>query len=98
MATEVENLAKLFPMNPDTESDEGPLFRPESRRITRRSFLALSAASLGGLTLYSGEIARHWLSIEEHTIQLPRLPDSIRGLQIVQISDIHYLEFTESFF
>lgn len=98
MATKVENLAKLFPMNPGFESDGGPSSRPGSRRLTRRSFLALSAASLGGLTLYSGEIARHWLSIEEHTIQLPRLPDSIRGLQIVQISDIHYLEFTESFF
>lgn len=72
--------------------------QPRSRRLTRRSFLTLSAASLGGLALYSGEIARHRLSIEEQTVQLPRLPDAFRRLRIVQISDIHYFEFTESFF
>jgi hypothetical protein len=67
-------------------------------RLTRRSFLTLSAASLGGFALYSGEIARHEISVEEHTIHLPRLPDAFRGMKIAQISDIHYLEFTESFF
>jgi predicted MPP superfamily phosphohydrolase len=51
---------------------------------------------VGGLALYSGEIARHDLKIEEHTIQLPRLPDSFRGMRIAQISDIHYFEWTES--
>lgn len=53
---------------------------------------------MGGLALYSGEIARHEISVEEHTIQLARLPDAFRGMRIAQISDIHYLEFTESFF
>ncbi|MFZ0630098.1 MAG: metallophosphoesterase [Acidobacteriaceae bacterium] len=69
-----------------------------SHWLTRRSFLTLSAATVGGLALYSGEIARHELSVEEHTIQLARLPDAFRGMRIAQISDIHYLEFTESFF
>lgn len=85
-------------MSPETETHERPALPPASRRLTRRSFLALSAASLGGLALYSGEFARHRISIEEHTVRLPRLPDALRGLQIVQISDIHYFEFTESFF
>lgn len=66
--------------------------------MSRRSFLALSAASAGGLALYSGEIARHELSVEERTIHLERLPDAFRGMRIAQISDIHYLEFTERFF
>lgn len=66
--------------------------------MTRRSFLALSAASLGGLGLYAGEISRHELSIEQHTVRLERLPDAFRGMRIVQISDFHYAEFTEAYF
>ncbi len=67
-------------------------------RLTRRSFLALSAASIGGLALYAGEISRHELSLEQRTIHLPRLPDAFRGMRIVQISDFHYTEYTEPFF
>lgn len=72
-----------------------------SRRLhplTRRSFLTVCAASLGGLALYSAEIARHELSVEEHTVHLARLPEAFRGFRIAQISDIHTFEFTESFF
>jgi predicted MPP superfamily phosphohydrolase len=68
------------------------------RRLTRRSFLALSAASAGGLALYAGEISRHELTIEHHTIQLSRLPDAFRGMRIVQVSDFHYEDYTEPFF
>jgi len=81
-----------------TESQSGrePASPRPPHRLTRRSFLTLAASSVGGLALYSGEIARHDLKIEEHTIQLPRLPDSFRGMRIAQISDIHYFEWTES--
>lgn len=72
--------------------------RAPKRRLTRRSFLALSAASLGGLALYAGEISRHELSVEQHTIRIARLPDAFRGMRIVQISDFHYAEYTEGFF
>lgn len=68
------------------------------RGITRRAFLELSAGALGGLGLYAGEISRHELSIEQHTIKLERLPDGFRGMRIVQISDFHYAEFTEAYF
>ena len=71
---------------------------PSKYRLTRRSFVTLSAAALGGLGLYAGEVSRHELSIERHTIHLDRLPDAFRGLRIVQISDFHYGEFTEDFF
>ena len=67
-------------------------------RVTRRSFLELSAASLGGLALYAGEVSRHRLSLEQHTLNLPRLPDAFRGMRIVQISDFHYAEYTEGWF
>lgn len=66
--------------------------------MTRRTFLTLSAASVGGFALYSAEIARHEISVEEHTIRLARVPDAFRGMRIVQISDIHYLQYTESYF
>jgi uncharacterized protein len=72
-----------------------PATRP---RLTRRSFLSLSAAALGGLAFYSGEIARHELSVEEGTIRLERLPDAFRGMRIVQVSDFHYAVFSEAYF
>lgn len=50
------------------------------------------------MALYSGEVARHELTVEEHTLHLERLPDAFRGIRFVQISDIHYMEFTEPFF
>jgi len=83
---------------PDNQSGRDPSFTRRRHHLTRRSFLSLAAISVGGLALYSGEIARHNLSIEEYTVHLPRLPDSFRGMRIAQICDIHYFEFTESIF
>jgi len=72
---------------------------PESKpHLTRRSFLSLSGAAAAGLAFYAGEVARHELSVEEHTIHLARLPDAFRGMRIVQISDFHYAEYTEAYF
>lgn len=68
------------------------------KRLTRRAFLKLSALSAGGLALYAAEVARHELSVEEHTIRLTRLPATFRGMRIVQISDFHYAEYSEPYF
>jgi uncharacterized protein len=84
--------------SPATEEQLEALPSRQGRGLTRRSFLGLSAASVAGLGLYAGEISRHELSIEQHTIQLDRLPDAFRGMRIVQISDFHYAEYTEAFF
>lgn len=70
----------------------------EKKRLSRRAFLKVTGASALGLVVWSGEISRHEISVENRTIHLPRLPDSFRGLRIVQISDIHYAEYTEGFF
>lgn len=69
-----------------------------NRRLTRRSFLKLSALAAGGIAVYAGEVARHELSVEQHTLHLPRLPEAFRGMRVVQISDFHYAEFTEPYF
>jgi predicted MPP superfamily phosphohydrolase len=71
-----------------------------SRRslLTRRAFLGAAAAVTVGLALDAGEIARHDLVIERHTIRISRLPESLAGLRIAQISDIHFAEYTEPFF
>ena len=70
----------------------------DHRRLTRRSFLKLSAVAAGGFALYAGEVARHELSVEQHTLHLPRLPHAFRGMRVVQISDFHYAEFSEGWF
>jgi uncharacterized protein len=67
-------------------------------RFTRRKFLVGSGVAAAGLTLYSGEIARHYLDIVNRTIAIKNLPDPFHGYRIVQISDIHLDEFTEPFF
>jgi predicted MPP superfamily phosphohydrolase len=84
--------------SPATEDELEPLLERRRRWLTRRRFLGLSAASAAGLALYAGEISRHELSVEEHTLHLSRLPDAFRGMRVVQISDIHYADFTEPFF
>jgi len=70
----------------------------KERVLTRRQFLGLSGLSVVGLVLYSSEIARHELDIVQQTIVIPGLPESFRGFRIVQVSDIHFKEFTEAFF
>jgi len=66
--------------------------------FTRRSFLGLAAGSAAALAFYAGEIARHELEIIYLKITLPRLPAAFAGMKIVQISDIHFQEYTEAAF
>jgi uncharacterized protein len=66
--------------------------------LTRRNFLWMAAGTTAGLAFYAGEIARHELEIIYLTISLPRLPDAFAGMKIVQISDLHFQEYTEAAF
>jgi predicted MPP superfamily phosphohydrolase len=66
--------------------------------LTRRRFLTAGIAGAAGLTLYSGEIARHVIEITRPEIRLPNLPPAFDGFHIAQLSDIHLDGFTEPFF
>jgi predicted MPP superfamily phosphohydrolase len=66
--------------------------------MNRRQFFGLAGAAAIGVGLYSGEYERHHLVVEEHAITLPNLADAFHGMRVVQISDIHYDEFTEPYF
>jgi predicted MPP superfamily phosphohydrolase len=78
---------------------EMEVITPEKERVlTRRQFLGLSGLSVLGFGLYAGEIARHEIDVVQRTIVIPGLPESFKGFRIVQISDIHFREFTETFF
>ena len=75
------------------------VFRSPARlSITRRRFLKASACAAGGLALYAGEIARHWIDVSQSDVFIPGLPPAFDGFRVAQISDIHMDEFTEAFF
>jgi predicted MPP superfamily phosphohydrolase len=81
------------------ESGDKPAAKPEQRpALTRRRFLLGSTAAAAGLALYSSEVARHEISVVTRPIVIDNLPAAFQNFRIVQISDIHYDEFTEPAF
>jgi hypothetical protein len=66
--------------------------------ITRRSLLKQGLCGAVGLALYSSEIERHWIEVNEREVTLTGLPKVFDGMRIVQLSDIHLDEFTEPYF
>jgi predicted MPP superfamily phosphohydrolase len=67
-------------------------------RLTRRRFLQLGGLSAVGMFAYAGEFERHNLEITQRTVELARLSPALDGLRIVQLSDIHYEQFTEPYY
>jgi predicted MPP superfamily phosphohydrolase len=68
-----------------------------ARLLTRRSFL-LGSSAAAALAVYAGEIARHELSVVTQPIRIANLPSAFANYRIVQISDIHFDEYTEPAF
>ncbi len=66
--------------------------------LTRRGFLIGAGAVAAGMAIYSGEFARHEISVIERDMAIRRLPAAFHGFRVVQISDIHMDEFTEPYF
>jgi len=65
---------------------------------SRRDFLKASLLGVAGLALYSGEVERHWIDVENRDITLRDLAADFEGMRIVQLSDIHMDYYTEPFF
>jgi predicted MPP superfamily phosphohydrolase len=63
--------------------------------LTRRNFLLGGVAAAAGMAFYSTEFARHEISILTRTLTLANLPEAFQNYRIVQISDIHFDEYTE---
>lgn len=57
-----------------------------------------SLAVAGAVALYSAEISRHELSIVTRRLMIRELPPAFAGFRIIQISDIHFDEYTEPWF
>lgn len=72
--------------------------RADRRRITRRNFLIAGGAAGLGVATYAGTHARHELEVVRVPLAIRRLPDAFVGFRIVQISDLHFREFTEPWF
>jgi predicted MPP superfamily phosphohydrolase len=68
------------------------------QRITRRRLLQTGLLGAAGLTLYAGEIERHWIELVQTEVRLAGLPEAFEGLRIVQVSDIHMDAYTEPYF
>ncbi len=72
---------------------------PEPHHVTRRGFLGYMATAAGlGLAAYSGTHARHEFEITRATLPIRNLPDAFHGFRIVQMSDLHLEEYTETWF
>ena len=71
----------------------------QRKGLSRRQFLVRSSlAAAGGLALYSGEFARHEISVVTQPLTVANLPDPFHNFRVVQISDIHFDEYTEPSF
>jgi len=66
--------------------------------MSRRGFLLGAGAAAAGMAVYSGEFARHELSIVTRPVGIANLPSGFEGFRVVQVSDIHYDEYTEPSF
>ena len=68
------------------------------KQLTRRGFLQGTALAAAGMALYSGEYARHEISIVTQVLAIRNLPGAFQGYRIAQISDIHFEDYTEPSF
>src|SRR5450432_426013 len=67
-------------------------------RTTRRAFLRGGLLAAGGFAVYAATHGRHQMEVVRRTILIRDLPDSFKGFRIVQISDLHLVEWTEPWF
>ena len=69
-----------------------------SKQMTRRNLLVGAGLAAAGMSVYSGEFARHAIQHVELPVAVRNLPEAFHGFRIVQISDIHFEEYSEAFY
>src|SRR6185312_4371144 len=69
-----------------------------AQTVTRRAFMRSAILAAGGMGIYAATRGRHELEIVRRTLPIRNLPDSFQGFRIVQLSDIHLVEWTEPWF
>lgn len=86
------------PMTDQEQSTPQPSEQPGAiSSWTRRHFMGITTVASGSL-LYPFEVSRHALTVEKIDLKLDRVPETFRGMRIVQMSDIHFEEFDEAWF
>lgn len=65
---------------------------------TRRRFLQSALLAGVATAVYGSVHARHEIEVVQRTIRIRNLPDVFVGFRLVQLSDIHLVEFTEPWF
>jgi predicted MPP superfamily phosphohydrolase len=68
------------------------------RNLTRRRLLQAAGLTIAGTAVYSCEFARHAIEHIALPVAIRNLPEAFHDFRIVQISDIHFEDFTERFF
>lgn len=58
-------------------------------RMTRRRFLAASAAAACGVGVYAWRIEPHWIDVVTRDLPIAGLPAALHDRTLVQISDLH---------
>ncbi len=60
--------------------------------LTRRRFFKVSAGAVGlgaAAGIYTWRVEPHWLEVVERRLSIAGLPESLVGLRLVQLSDLH---------
>lgn len=75
--------------------------RKAKRKLSRRTFLKKAALTATGIIAlpptaygYARYAERRWLEVNKVTLSLPRLPQGMDGIRIVQFSDVHLASIT----
>ena len=63
---------------------------PKKKLFSRRNFITTSALAAASCASYARFVEPSLLSVTQKTIHLPRLPKSLDGLLIAQLTDIHF--------
>src|SRR5687767_8406783 len=82
----------------DNEAMQGKPFATEpprerrevrKRMLTRRRFFQAALGGVAGTVAYTALIEPFWLEFVHQRLSFPRLPAGLRGMRLVQLSDLH---------